>query len=56
MLFKAVIRVGAGYFQHDSRFFLIGAAGSGASLREQTLERLDAALLGLRDGGDPFIL
>ncbi len=56
MIFKAVIRVGAGYFDHDSRFFLIGAGGSGASLREQTLARIAAALGGLRDGRDPFSL
>jgi aminoglycoside phosphotransferase (APT) family kinase protein len=56
MLFKAVIRVGAGYFQHDSRFFLIGAGGSGATLREQTLGRLTAALAGLREHREPFSL
>ncbi len=56
MIFKAVIRVGAGYFDHDSRFFLIGAGGSGAALREQTLARLDAALVGLRQNNDPFSL
>ncbi len=56
LIFKAVIRVGAGYFNHDSRFFLIGAGGSGASLREQTLARLVAAVDGLREGHDPFSL
>ncbi len=56
MIFKAVIRVGAGYFDHDSRFFLIGAGGSGATLREQTRARLDAALGGLRESRDPFSL
>jgi aminoglycoside phosphotransferase (APT) family kinase protein len=56
MIFKAVIRVGAGYFDHDSRFFLIGAGGSGATLRAQTLARLEAALAGLRDNRDPFSL
>jgi aminoglycoside phosphotransferase (APT) family kinase protein len=56
MIFKAVIRVGAGYFDHDSRFFLIGAGGSGASLREQTQARIAAALDGLREGRDPFSL
>lgn len=54
MIFKAVIRVGAGYFDHDSGFFLVGAGASGASLRAQTLARLDAALGGLRDARDPF--
>lgn len=52
MIFKAVIRVGAGYFDHDSQFFLIGAGGSGQSLRETTLARLDAAVTGLREGRD----
>jgi aminoglycoside phosphotransferase (APT) family kinase protein len=56
MIFKAVIRVGAGYFDHGSGFFLIGAGGSGASLRAQTLERIAAALGGLREGRDPFSL
>lgn len=56
MIWKAVIRVGAGYFRHDSRFFLIGAGGSGASLREQTVARLAAALGGLRENRDPFSL
>ncbi|MFO1320957.1 MAG: aminoglycoside phosphotransferase family protein [Burkholderiales bacterium] len=55
MIFKAVIRVGAGYFDHDSRFFMIGNGG-GASLKAQTLSRLDAALVGLHDRRDPFLL
>lgn len=56
MLFKAVIRVGAGYFDRDSGFFLIGAGGSGADLRAQTLDRLEAAFAGLRGERDPFAL
>ena len=56
MIFKAVIRVGAGYFQHDSRFFLIGAGETGASLRAQTLARIEASLAGLRIQRDPFSL
>jgi len=56
MLFKAVIRVGAGYFDRDGGFFLIGPGGDGASLRERTTARLEAALRGLRDGTDPFSL
>lgn len=56
LIFKAVIRVGAGYFNHDSRFFLIGAGGSGATLRAQTLARLAAAVAGLRAERDPFSL
>ena len=56
MLFKAVIRVGAGYFERDSSFFLIGGGGTGGSLREQTLGRLAAAVDGLRTARDPFTL
>lgn len=49
MIFKAVIRVGAGYFDRTSGFFLIGSGASGADLRAFTLARLDTALRGLRD-------
>jgi len=49
MIVKSVIRVGAGYFERDSGFFLIGAKASGASLREFTLARLMTSLRGLRD-------
>ena len=56
MIFKAVIRVGAGYFHHDSKFFLIGAAGNGASLREQTSRRIATASSALRDERSPFTL
>ncbi len=54
MIFKAVIRVGAGYFDHDSQFFLVGAGSDGKALRETTLSRLEAALRGLREGRDPL--
>jgi aminoglycoside phosphotransferase (APT) family kinase protein len=54
MIFKAVIRVGAGYFDHDSQFFLVGAGSDGKALRETTLARLDAAVRGLREGRDPL--
>lgn len=54
MIFKAVIRVGAGYFDHDSRFFLVGAGSDGKALRATTLARLDAAVRGLREGRDPL--
>jgi aminoglycoside phosphotransferase (APT) family kinase protein len=47
MLFKAVIRVGAGYFDRSDGFFLINAGGSGQSLREFTHARLILALEGL---------
>ena len=49
MIVKAVIRVGAGYFERTDRFFLIGAGGTGADLRAFTLARLAAALGGLRE-------
>jgi fructosamine-3-kinase len=48
MIVKSVIRVGAGYFERDSGFFLIGSGSSGADLRRFTLERLCKALHGLR--------
>ena len=54
MIVKAVIRVGAGYFERDSGFFLIGSGGSGADLKRMTEERLDAALKGLREDASPF--
>jgi aminoglycoside phosphotransferase (APT) family kinase protein len=56
MIFKAVIRVGAGYFNHGSNFFLVGAGGSGETLREQTLARIAAAVDGLREQRDPLSL
>ncbi len=54
MIVKAVIRVGAGYFERDSGFFLIGSGGSGADLRRMTEERLNAALMGLRENASVF--
>jgi len=56
MIVKSVIRVGAGYFERDSGFFLIGAKASGASLREFTLTRLMTALHGLRKAGSLELL
>jgi fructosamine-3-kinase len=50
MIVKAVIRVGAGYFDRDDGFFLIGSGSSGSNLREMTLSRLATALRGLREG------
>ncbi len=50
MIVKAVIRVGAGYFDRDGGFFLISSGSSGQSLRETTLSRLALALRGLREG------
>ena len=45
MLFKAVIRVGAGYFQKNSDFFL---SDDGDKLEIQTRMRIDAACEGLK--------
>lgn len=49
MIVKAVIRVGAGYFDRDARFFLIGTGSTGAELKAFTHQRLRAALRGLRE-------
>lgn len=56
MIVKAVIRVGAGYFNRDDGFFLIGSGSSGASLKAFTHERLAKALLGLRGDLSPSAL
>jgi aminoglycoside phosphotransferase (APT) family kinase protein len=56
MIVKSVIRVGAGYFDRDDGFFLIGSGSSGSSLREMTLSRLALTLRGLREGGGLDIL
>jgi fructosamine-3-kinase len=56
MIVKAVIRVGAGYFDRNDGFFLIGSGSSGASLREITLSKLATALRGLREGSGLDIL
>lgn len=48
MLFKSVIRVGAGYFDRDDSFFLIGGSG-GAGLKAFTYSRIITALNGLRE-------
>jgi fructosamine-3-kinase len=45
MIFKAVIRVGAGYFDRSDNFFLVGASGD--ALRRFTLERVELAYNGL---------
>jgi hypothetical protein len=49
MIVKAVIRVGAGYFERTDRFFLIDSGNTGADLRVSTHERLATALRGLRE-------
>lgn len=56
MIVKAVIRVGAGYFDRDDGFFLISPGTSGQSLREMTHSRLDLALQGLRNSSSIDIL
>ena len=48
LIMKSVIRVGAGYFDRTDGFFLIGSGSTGTSLRQFTLDRLSAALEGLR--------
>ena len=50
MIVKAVIRVGAGYFERSDGFFLIQRGASGGTLREFTHARLNTALNGLRSG------
>jgi fructosamine-3-kinase len=56
MIVKAVIRVGAGYFDRDDGFFLISSRASGESLRQLTLSRLNLALQGLRNSSSMDIL
>jgi hypothetical protein len=56
MVWKAVIRVGAGYFERTSGFFLVGSGSSGTDLPTFTLARLDTALRGLRTDADPGTL
>ncbi|MBL9115784.1 MAG: aminoglycoside phosphotransferase family protein [Verrucomicrobiaceae bacterium] len=56
MIVKAVIRVGAGYFERDSGFFLIGSGGSGADLKRFTEERLHLAARALREGSSLEVL
>jgi fructosamine-3-kinase len=56
MIVKAVIRVGAGYFDRGDGFFLIGSGGSGADLKRTTHERIALALRGLATDADLSIL
>ncbi|MDF1738595.1 MAG: aminoglycoside phosphotransferase family protein [Verrucomicrobiales bacterium] len=49
MIVKAVIRVGAGYFDRDDQFFLIGSGGTGADLKAVTRQKMAVALKGLRE-------
>ena len=52
MIFKAVIRVGAGYFKKTDGFFLIGAGQGGGDLATVTRAKLELALAGLEKGLD----
>ena len=52
MIFKAVIRVGAGYFRRTDGFFLIGAGQGGGDLSAVTRAKLELALAGLEKGLD----
>jgi fructosamine-3-kinase len=53
MIVKAVIRIGAGYFERDGGFFL---NSPGTNLRQITLAKLATALRGLRKGSGLDIL
>ncbi|NBV87480.1 MAG: aminoglycoside phosphotransferase family protein [Verrucomicrobia bacterium] len=56
MIVKAVIRVGAGYFERAGDFFLLGNGGGGDALRQFTKTRLHLALDGLANNADLSIL
>jgi fructosamine-3-kinase len=56
MIVKAVIRIGAGYFERSDRFFLIGTGLTGADLERTTRDRLALALRGLRENSETTIL
>lgn len=47
MIVKAVIRVGAGYFDRTDSFFLFGSGMTGADLVQQTRARIFRVLDGL---------
>jgi fructosamine-3-kinase len=48
MIVKAVIRVGGGYFDRKSDFFLLGSGSTGSSLRDFTKQRIELACKGLQ--------
>jgi len=48
MIVKTVIRVGAGYFERNDGFFLIGAGTNGENLSEFTKNRIHIGLAGLK--------
>ena len=56
MIVKAVIRVGAGYFDRTGDFFLLGNVGGGETLRQFTKRRIQLALDGLVKNSDLSIL
>ncbi len=56
MIFKAVIRVGAGYFQRNDRFYLIDSGSNGMEFESFTRNRIEIALRGLNQGCDLSIL
>ena len=56
MIVKAVIRVGAGYFDRNAELFLFGPGGTGQSLRQQTEHRIETALKGLQTNMEFSIL
>ncbi|GAB3986234.1 hypothetical protein GCM10028807_03210 [Spirosoma daeguense] len=49
MIVKAVIRVGANYFDRQSDFFLIDSGATGATLKTFTYQRIKTACLGLQN-------
>jgi hypothetical protein len=55
MLVKAVIRVGAGYFDRQDGFFLIDSGSNGTELKRLTHERIALALRGLATNADPTL-
>ncbi len=56
MIVKAVIRVGAGYFQRNDSFYLIGSGSTGTDFEAFTRTRIDTALRGLNNTCDLSIL
>jgi fructosamine-3-kinase len=46
---KAVIRIGGGYFDRKSDFFLLGSGATGSSLKEFTKQRIELACEGLQN-------
>ena len=55
MIVKAVIRVGAGYFERGDGFFLIDSGSNGTELKRVAHERITLALRGLAANADPTL-